>query len=129
MILIGPLLVLARNELRAGAKFRPTTFGVVRTGSLRRVATNSCVVLKGKSLSAIEYCRIDIRDEPKRIATISTVALDRLRNKSNLRADKRRRVAIAGIHHGLNQLCVSAPIQVAPPRASALLSIKCAALL
>jgi hypothetical protein len=64
----------------------------------------SWVVSTTRALCAIEYWRIDIREEPKRIAMMRTEALDLLLNKLNLRAIRRRTVARTGIHQGRSQL-------------------------
>lgn len=98
----GPSLVEARKELRGGAKFRPTTFDAVRTGSLRRVAVNRVSASKDNALWAIEYCLIDINDEPTSRAIIRTVALDLL--SLNLSARISAIVASMGNHHGRSQL-------------------------
>ena len=61
------------------AKLRPTTFGVVATGSVRTLASNVKVFPKcdRSSLPAIEYWRIDMRDEPSKRAEMRTTALVR----------------------------------------------------
>lgn len=102
------------------AKLRPTTFGVVATGSVRTLASNVKVLPKCDliSLPAIEYWRIDINDAPSKSAEMRTIALVRcsLKNRKRARAPTAIRVP------GYNQLCTSAPAHVAPPNASARLS-------
>ena len=72
------------------------------------------------ALSASDCCRSDITVEPSRSAAI------KMSTRTFLPANEMKKIASATSEtlHGASALCVSAPIQIADPRAIALKSTK-----